>query len=58
MIAEYSPATNVNLGRDQDVSVSSRIMQDGSCLYEAMEVADSKVLGRAARFGAVQWVGL
>ena len=48
MTAEYPPATNTNLGREQGTSKSIRMMQNGSCLVEAMEAVENKVRGRAA----------
>ena len=36
----------------------TREMQDRSYLGEALEVAESRVLGWAASFSMAQWVGL
>ena len=53
MIAQNPPATNSNLGKEQGIPESTRMMQDGSHSAEALEVAESSVLGWAASFGMV-----
>ena len=54
MVAKYPPATNGDLNREKSAPESTRIMQDGSHLDKAIEVAESRVLGWAARFSMVQ----
>ena len=58
MTAEYPPTTNGDLVRELGAPESTRTMQDGSHLVEAMEVVESVVLVWAASFTMVQWVGL
>ena len=45
MLAKYPLATNSNLGRELSMPESTRIIQDGSHLLEAIEVVESEVLG-------------
>ena len=51
MIAINPFAINRDLGREQGLSESARIIQDKSHPDEAMEVTESRVLGWAASFG-------
>ena len=50
--------TNDDLSRQQGVPKSTKTMQDGPCLGEAMEVVESRVPGWAGSFDVVQRVGL
>ena len=56
--AQYPPAINGDLGSEQSGPESSRMMQDGSHLGEAMGAAESKVPYWTASSSMAQWVGL
>ena len=43
--AEYPPETNGDLGREQGVPESTRMIQDGSHPVEAMEAVESEITG-------------
>ena len=58
MTAQNPPAINGDLGRERGMPESTRMMHDGSRMREAIKVAESRVPDWAARFGAVQRVGL
>ena len=58
MTAEYPPATNYDLGREQGAPKSTKTMQDGSHLIEEMEAVGSEVIGWAASFSTIQGIGL
>ena len=58
MTAQNPPVTNGVLGRKQGVPHSTRMIYDGPPLAEALEVAESRVLGWAASFSTTHQEGL
>ena len=52
MKAKNPPATNGDDSREKGVPESTKVMQDGSFLDKAIEVAENRVMGKATSFKA------